>query len=86
MPAKLTLRIDDELIKRAKSYARRTGKSVSQLVADYLEMLPEPGRSKPRPLTPIVESLRGVLASSGLDEKDYRQHLEGKHLRDREPQ
>lgn len=80
MQTKLTLRIDDELIDRAKSHARRSGKSVSQLVADYLEMLPEPGRSQPRPLTPIVESLRGVLAGSGLDEEDYRRHLEEKHL------
>lgn len=79
MQTKLTLRIDDELIDRAKSYARRSGKSVSQLVADYLEMLPEPGGRPPRPLTPIVESLRGVLASSGLDEEDYRRHLEEKH-------
>jgi len=77
---KLTLRIDDELIDRAKSYARRSGKSVSQLVADYLEMLPEPGGRTARPLTPIVESLRGVLAGSGLDEADYRRHLKEKHL------
>jgi len=80
MQTKLTLRIDDELIDRAKSYARRSGKSVSQLVADYLEMLPEPHRSQPRPLTPILESVRGVLAGSGLDEEDYRRHLEEKHL------
>ena len=80
MQTKLTLRLDAELIDRAKSYARRSGQSVSQLVADYLEMLPEPGQRQPRPLTPIVESLRGVLAGSGLDEEDYRRHLEEKHL------
>lgn len=80
MQTKLTLRIDDELIDRAKSYARRSGKSVSRLIADYLEMLPEPGRRQPGPSTPIVESLRGVLAGSGLDEGDYRRHLEEKHL------
>lgn len=79
MQTKLTLRINDELIDRAKAYARRSGKSVSQLVADYLEMLPEPERSQSRPLTPIVASLRGVLAGSGLDEEDYRRHLEEKH-------
>ena len=83
MQTKLTLRIDDELIDRAKAYARRSGKSVSQLVADYLEMLSAPERNQPRPLTPIVASLRGALAGSGLDKEDYRCHLE---LRDREPQ
>jgi len=80
MRTKLTLRIDEELIDRAKAHARQAGKSVSQLVSDYLALLPDPGRSKPRPLTPVVESLRGVLAGSDLDEQDYRRHLEEKHL------
>lgn len=80
MQTKLTLRIDEALIERAKTYARQSGKSVSQLVADYLEMLPEPGQRPPRPLTPIVESLRGSLVASGLDESDYRRHLEKKYL------
>ena len=44
----------DELIERAKSYARRSGKSVSQIVSDYLEVLPDPSRQPARPLTPIV--------------------------------
>jgi len=80
MHTKLTLRIDEELIERAKSHARQSGRSVSQLVSDYLELLPRPERSSPRTLTPIVESLRGVLAGSGLDEEDYRRHLEEKYL------
>ncbi len=74
MHTKLTLRIDEKLIERAKSHAHKSGKSVSQLVADYFQMLPQPQRTKSRPPTPIVESLRGVLAGSGLDEKDYRRH------------
>ena len=31
-------------------------------------------------ITPRVRALRGVLAGSGLDEDDYRRHLEIKHL------
>jgi hypothetical protein len=80
MHTKLTLRIDEELIERAKSHARQSGKSVSQLVADYLELLPPPEQPTTRRLTPIVESLRGALAGSGLDEEDYRRHLEEKYL------
>lgn len=80
MHTKLTLRIDEKLIERAKSHARKSGKSVSQLVADYLQMLPQPQPTKSRPPTPIVKSLRGVLAGSGLDERDYRRHLEEKYL------
>lgn len=79
MHTKLTLRIEEALIERAKSYARQSGKSVSQLVSDYLELLPRPEGQRKRPMTPIVRSLRGVLAGSGLDEEDYRRHLEEKH-------
>ena len=35
MNTKLTLRLDDELIREAKEYSQETGKSVSRLVEDY---------------------------------------------------
>jgi uncharacterized protein DUF6364 len=79
MHTKLTLRIEEELIERAKSYARQSGKSVSQLVSDYLELLPQPEGYRKQLMTPIVKSLRGVLAGSGVDEEDYRRYLEEKH-------
>lgn len=75
MHTKLTLRIEEDLIERAKSYARESGKSLSQLVSDYLELLPQPERHRKKPMTPIVRSLRGVLTGSGVDEEDYRQYL-----------
>jgi hypothetical protein len=80
MRAKLTLSIDGELLLRARAYARTSGRSLSQLVSDYLAVLPEPRGNKAQPLTPIVRSLRGVLLGSGLDEEDYRRHLEEKEL------
>jgi hypothetical protein len=78
MQTKLTLRLDEELIERAKAYSRRTGKSVSQLVADFLQMLP--GQPRGRATTPIVSSLRGVLRGAEMDEEDFRRHLEERHL------
>lgn len=42
MESKLTLQIEEKLIVRAKSFAERTGKSVSQIVADFFELLPDP--------------------------------------------
>ena len=39
MQTKLTLQMDDELIARAKAHAKKRGKSVSQLVADYFRIL-----------------------------------------------
>ena len=38
MHTKLTLRIEEQLIEQAKSYATHTGKSVSQLVAEYFTL------------------------------------------------
>jgi hypothetical protein len=79
MTTKLTLRIDDKLIERAKSHAQRTGKSVSRMVEDYFELLPVPGPAEHRPLPPIVSSLLGILRNADVDQEDYRRHLEEKH-------
>jgi hypothetical protein len=85
MQTKLTLRLDDEVIRHAKAYAKERGKSISQIVADYLRMLPATQAGEPPAprLTPIVSSLRGVLRRPGaaeVDEGDYRRHLEDKYL------
>jgi Family of unknown function (DUF6364) len=78
IPTKLTLRMDPELVRRAKTYARKSGKSVSAIVADFFELLDDKEK-RPSRLTPTVRSLLGVMESSTLDERDYRQHLERKH-------
>ena len=48
MQTKLTLRMDDELIARAKAHAKKRGKSVSQLVADYFYVLEKVEEKKKR--------------------------------------
>jgi hypothetical protein len=81
MQTKLTLRLEQRLIRRAKAYARRTGKSVSALVAEFftrLEQDPEAGASGSAP-SPAVQSLVGALRGARLDEDDYRAHLAEKH-------
>ena len=80
MKTKLALSIDAELLKRARAYARTSGRSLSQLVSAYLATLPEPRGGQVRPMTPIVRALRGVLSGSGLDEENYHRHLEEKEL------
>ncbi len=77
MNTKLTLRLDKGLIEGAKRHSARCGKSVSKLVADYFTLI-----DADKPTTEVtrrVQSLRGVLVGSGLDERDYRKHLEDKH-------
>jgi len=78
MNTKLTLRLDDRLITSAKRHSAESGRSISQLVADFFTLIEiDAGEVEP---TPRVRSLRGVLAGSGLDTSDYRRHLEEKYL------
>jgi hypothetical protein len=80
MQAKLTLRLEGGLIRRAKSFAKRTGKSVSQMVADYFALLEEQPQEPDSQLTPIVRSLKGSLRGANVDAEDYHRHLEEKYL------
>ena len=78
MQTKLTLRLEDSLIQQAKSFAKQHDKSLSQVVADYFQILTD--QSKKPVTSPITKSLIGVLGSSNFDEKDYKKHLEEKYL------
>lgn len=78
MQAKLTLRLDARLVLRAKRYAKRSGKSVSAVVADYFAALGAPS-DEAAALPPKVRSLLGALGSTPVDEADYLHHLETKH-------
>ncbi len=80
MNTKLTLRLEEDLIKSAKRHASIMGKSVSQLVADYFYLLDKKSSKRKQQITPIVKSLRGSLKGSGVDEKDYKTYLEDKYL------
>lgn len=81
MKSKLTLRMEESLIKRAKKRAAERGTSVSQMVADYFSLFesgPSPGKSD---LPPVTSSLAGILKDTELGEEDYRNYLEEKYLK-----
>ncbi|PHS20616.1 MAG: antitoxin [Kangiella sp.] len=78
MQTKLTLRLEDELIKLAKIHAKEQGKSLSQIVSDYFTIFTK--KTKKQSIAPITQSLIGILKDSNLDEKDYKKHLEEKYL------
>lgn len=86
MQTKLTLRLDDRLIEKAKDFAGKSGKSLSQVVADYFAAILAQEKSNARPdeaeevLTPLVQELKGSLAGSDLAEEDYYAYLEEKYL------
>ncbi len=78
MQTKLTLRLDDELVRFGKEFARKRGKSLSRIVADYL-LLMERQDHEHRILAPKTRSLLGLLKGKDVDERDYRAYLEEKH-------
>ncbi len=80
MATKLTLRIDEELIARAKTYAKRSGKSVSQMVADFFALLSQSEEEQSQKISPKVKSLHGLLRDATVDFEDYKKHIEQKYL------
>ena len=80
MQTKLTLRLDSELIERAKAYSNKTGKSLSSIVADLFELLGKNEKTGHRLLPPEVQSLLGIIKDKKVNEKAYRKHLEKKYL------
>lgn len=79
MNTKLTLRLDDSLIRSAKRHSTKSGKSVSRLVSDYFALIETKEAHLDTELTPRVQSLLGSLAGAEVSERDYRRHLEEKH-------
>ena len=78
MNTKLTLRIDDTIVRQAKRQAARRGKSVSQMFGEFVTSLVT---SKPeRGLPPVTDKLLGVMKGHRVTENDYKRHLREKYL------
>jgi formiminotetrahydrofolate cyclodeaminase len=80
MSTKLTLTVEKSVIERAKSYAKNTGRSLSELVESYLEMITQDGGEEQ--LSPKLKKIVGaVKLPKNFDEKkELRAYLEKKHL------
>lgn len=62
MDTKLTLRLSDNVIKRAKLYARSHKISLSKMIESYLDSLTkEKEKGGKITITPLVKSLSGVI-------------------------
>lgn len=80
MKTKLTLRIEDSLIKRAKEKAKERGQSLSQMVADYFSLIDNSESTEVSDLPPVTASLVGIIDRENVREEDYKRYLEEKHL------
>jgi hypothetical protein len=71
--SKLTLSVDDDVIRRAKRYAAKRAKSVSELVEQYLDLLSSRPQKGEEQDPPVLRMLRG--AARGVKAEDYRRHV-----------
>ncbi|MFN3801146.1 DUF6364 family protein [Belliella pelovolcani] len=84
MDTKLTLKLDKDVIEKAKEYASSHRRSLSNLVESYLKVLIDKDETKSEDgieISPFVKSLRtGVKLPADFDEKKaYRDYLEEKY-------
>jgi hypothetical protein len=80
MTTKLTLTVEKAVIKRAKSYAKVSGKSLSEHIEQYLETLTQENNTLP--ISPKLQKLIGaVKLPKDFDEKkELQNYLEKKYL------
>ena len=79
MNTKLTLRMDETVVRTAKREAKRRGKSVSRMVAEFIESIGSRPDSE-KVLPPTTASLVGILKGQKISEDDYKAHLREKYL------
>jgi ribosome recycling factor len=83
MNTKLTLTIEQEIIKKAKVYAKDNKRSLSNIIENYLKMLTKEEKAADlKKLNPVVQSLKGSFKMpEAFDyKKELRNRLEEKYL------
>ncbi len=80
MTTKLTLTVEKSIIERAKLYAKNTGRSLSELIENYLETITQEGEEER--LSPKLNKIVGAvkLPKNFDQEIELRAYFESKHL------
>ncbi|MCH6258086.1 DUF6364 family protein [Puniceicoccaceae bacterium K14] len=80
MQSKLTLRVEEAVIRKAKLLAKKRGTSVSRIFGDFIATQTDDLPSDDLP--PVTASMLGAIRKRGVDvdEDDYGKHLEDKYL------
>ena len=81
MTTKLTLTVEKTIIEKAKLYARKTGRSLSELIEKYLESITNDVKDHAK-LSPKLKKIVGAvkLPKNFDEEKELRIYYEKKHL------
>lgn len=73
MNTKLTLTIEQSLIKKAKQYAKAKGRSLSDIVENYLKVIIKEENTTIIDSAPITSSLRGSFKAT--ENFNYKEEL-----------
>jgi replicative DNA helicase len=73
MNTKLTLTIEQAIIEKAKKYASEKGRSLSDIIENYLKVITKEELKREVELTPIVKSLKGSFKAP--ENFDYKKEL-----------
>jgi predicted CopG family antitoxin len=76
MNTKLTLTIEQSVIEKAKKYANEKGRSLSDIIENYLLAITKEDNNETLELTPIVKSLKGSFKAP--KNFDYKKELQKK--------
>ena len=82
MVTKLTLRMDDAVIKDAKKLAGMRKVSLSRMISDYIKSI-SAQQNKEAVVSPILLEISGILSSKTNNKKmlkSYKKHIEDKYL------
>ena len=83
MNTKLTLVLEQEIIQKAKDYAKKKNRSLSNIIENYLKSLTKDATTKSKGVvSPITKSLRGSfkLPKDFDYDEELIKALEKKHL------
>lgn len=80
MSTKLTLTVEKSTIERAKAYAKNTGRSLSELIGNYLEVITS--EKDENEISPRLKKIVGAvkLPDNFNEEDELRSVFEKKHL------
>lgn len=81
MSTKLTLTVEKDIIERAKIYAKKTGRSLSELIESYLSNIIKENSSE-QEISPKLKKIVGAvnLPNDFDEDLELRSYYEKKHL------
>lgn len=81
MTSKLTLTVEKSVIEKSKSYAKKTGRSLSELIEKYLDTITSE-ENDDKELSPKMKKIVGAvtLPIDFDEEKELSSYFEKKHL------